>query len=107
MMTEEEFWAALVPLPILAPYTYRLYYDEQGCPLFYSMEDLPGKYVEIDQATFANSPTNVRVVNGQLKYLKSTTVLRLHPDNTGTPCHPSNISIVVDPTTPHTKWILK
>ena len=108
-MTEEEFWAALAPLPEPPPFIYRLYYDDNGLPQFYSMEDLPGKYVEIDQATFNNSPTNVRVVDSKLTYLKSSTVLKLHPspNGPGTPCHPSNVSIVVDETQSHTKWILK
>ena len=106
-MTEEEFWAALTPLPNISLPIYRLYYDNTGIPLFYSMEDLPGKYVEIDQPTFALSPTNVRVVDGKLKYLKSNTVLRLHPGDTGTPCHTNNISVVVSPEEPHIKWTLK
>ena len=105
-MTEEEFWAALAPLPEPV-YIYRLYHDDNGCPLFYSMEDRPGKYVEIDPATFALSPSNVRVVDGKLKYLKSNTVLRLHPGEEGTPCDPTNVSIVVDAAQPHTKWTLK
>ena len=105
-MNEQEFWAALAPVdpPV---YIYRLYHDDNGLPLFYSQEDLPGKYIDIDQATFANSPTNVRVVDGELKYLKSTAMLRLHPSDEGTACHPTNVSIVVDPAEPHIKWALK
>ena len=52
-MTEAEFWAALAPQEIVAV-TYRLYYDDLGYPLFYSMEDLPGKYIDIDQTTYTN-----------------------------------------------------
>ena len=106
-MTEEEFWAALAPLPDPILPTYRLYYDDNGLPLFYSMEDRPGKYVEIDQATFSTSPSNVRIVDGKLKFLKSSTLLRLHPSDTGTPCDPTNVSIVVDESQLHTKWTLK
>ena len=106
MTTNEEFWPGWAPLPPPV-YFYRLYHNDNGLPLFYSMEDLPGKYVEIDQATFSLSPTNVRVVDGKLKYLKSTTILKLHPSDTGTPCHPTNVSIVVNEAQPHTKWILK
>lgn len=105
-MTEQEFWAALAPV-VDPVYIYRLYHDDNGTPLFYSMEDLPGKYVNIDQATFANTPSNVRVVNGKLTYLKSPAALKLQPSNTGTPCHTQNVSVVVNETQHHTKWILK
>ena len=105
-MIKDEWWPGwgAPPKPI---YFYRLYHNDQGIPLFYSMEDVPGKYLEIDQATFALSPSNVRVVDGKLTYLKSPTVLKLHPSDVGTPCDPTNVSIVVKETQPHTKWTLK
>lgn len=106
-MTEEEFWAALAPTPELTPPSYRLYYGEQGEPLFYSMEDLPGKYVIVDHSTYTNPPTHVRVVDGVLTVLKTTTVLKLQPSDTGTPCHIQNVSIIVDEAHPNKKWILK
>ena len=109
-MTEEEFlaiWANSIPTP--QPIFYRVYYDDNGIPLFYSMEDLPGKYIELDHATYADPPKYAKVVDGQLIRLKTNTVLKLHPrlDGPGTPCHPKNVSIVVDPKEPNTKWILK
>lgn len=106
-MNEQEFWAALTPLPEPPPKQYRLYYNDAGEPLFYSMEDNPGKYIEIDHATYTNPPTHVRVIDGKLVVLKTTFVTKLTPAETGTPCHPENVSIVVDVTQPHTKWILK
>ena len=106
-MTEEEFWAALAtPVEITTP-TYRLYYGEQGEPLFYSMEDLPGKYILVDHATYSNTPTHCRVVDGVLQVLKTTSVTKIVPANNGTPCHPNNVTIVVAETEPHTRWILK
>ena len=107
-MTEEEFlaiWQAAELKPQI--YIYRLYHDEHGSPLFYSMEDLPGKYIEVDVATFSASPSNVRVVNGKITYLKGNTILKLKPGSVGTPCHPQNVSIVVEDTQPHIKCILK
>lgn len=106
-MTEEEFWAALAPLPDPPPATYRLYHDDTGLPLFYSMEPLPGKYIEVDAAVFSLAPNTVRVVDGTIVYPKKPTHLRLRPSSTGTPCHPKNVSIVVDEANPHKKWILK
>ena len=106
-MTEDEFWAGTkppYPPPVLF---YRLYYNDNGMPLYYSMEDLPGKYIDVDAETFGRSPSNVRVVDGKIKYLKSSTILKLKPTGVGTPCHPNNVSIVVDEAHPHIKWSLK
>jgi hypothetical protein len=106
-MNEQEFWAALAPLPEPTPPTYRLYYNDLGEPLFYSMEDVSGKYIEIDHATYSNPPTHVRVIDGKLVILKTNFVTKLTPAATGTPCDPLDVSIVVDVTEPHTNWILK
>ena len=105
-MNEQEFLSALHPLEIKPP-LYRLYYDDQGLPLFYSQEDLPGKYVDVDRETYINPPKHVRVVDGILTVLNIVSVTRLHSGKTGTPCHPKDVSIVVSDTEPHIKWSLK
>jgi hypothetical protein len=107
IMTEQEFWAALSTPPATALPTYRLYYGEQGEPLFYSMEVLPGKYIEVDHATYSNPPTHCRVVDGVLQVSKTNSVTKIVPADIGTPCHPNNVSIVVDENELHTRWILK
>ena len=57
--TTENFWAAWVlPQEPPKPAFYRLYHNEQGYLLFYSMEDVPGNYIEIDQAKLAG-PFNI------------------------------------------------
>ena len=43
---------------------YRLYHDDHGNMLFYSMEDLPGNYIEIDVEDFRSNDVNVKVRNG-------------------------------------------
>lgn len=106
MLTEQEFWAALANLPEPDPVFFRLYHDN-GVPLFYSMEDLPGTYIEIDADTFARSPTNVRVRDGKLVEMKWKTTSKLIPSETGTPCYPGDVTIVVSPDQPHQCWSKK
>lgn len=107
-MTEDEFWAALAPLPPAKPPSYRLYHDENGFPLFFSMEDLPGNYIELDLKEYTNSPSNIRVVDGKLTVLQGVSVVhKLKPSDTGTPCLATDVSIIVDESTEHTKWSLQ
>jgi hypothetical protein len=106
--TTENFWEVWNSFEWPEPpkIFFRLYHDDQGRLLFYSMEDLPGNYIDIDAETFALSPANVRVVNGQLTYVDTTTYNKLVPGAQGTPCAPDNVCIVVDPDQPNTRWSL-
>ena len=94
-MTPEEFFAALHQIPEPRPLIYRLYHDQQGMPLFYSMEDLPGNYIDIDQATFNRTAMNVRVKHGKLIELTWQTTQKLNPSTSGTQCHPQDVSVIV------------
>ena len=103
-MTDEEFWKILADAPAPAPLQYRLYHDADGVPLFYSMEDLPGTYIEIDQETYSRNPANVRVHNGKMYELTDNITSKLKPTDTGTPCHPQDASIIVPETYEHHRW---
>ena len=103
-MTPEEFWSILHNMPEPKPVSYRLYHDADGIPLFYSMEDQPGTYIEIDQETFARSASNVRVRDGKLVEIAWQTTFKLVPGNSGSPCHPDNVAVIVAEDQPHTKW---
>jgi hypothetical protein len=94
-MTPEEFYGALEHMLEPQALTYRLYHDSGGRPLFYSMEDLPGTYIEIDQATFAQGESRVQVVNGELVTLTYRTTEKLVPGDTGTQCHVNDVAVVV------------
>ena len=103
-ITESEFWAALAAMPAPLPIFFRLYHDDQGHILFYSMEDLPGTYIDIDAETFARAHTNMRVRDGKLIEIARTTSAKLIPSDTGTACHPDNVAVVVSEQQPNIKW---
>lgn len=106
-MTEEEFFKILESLQESSrpkPLIYRLYHDQDGWPLFYSMENLPGQYVDVDQKTYQENSSHVRVVNGKVVRLRSGETSKLVPSDQGTSCDPRDICIVVDETHPHIKW---
>lgn len=103
-LTENEFWAIMASIPEPQPVFYRLYYNDQGLPLFYSMEDLPGNYIELTLEQYRLSDSNVRVRQGKLVAVTWTTSECLERTDTGTPCHPDNIAIVVRPEQPHQCW---
>lgn len=105
-MNEQEFWAALAPIEI-KPILYRLYYNDQGNPLFYSQEDLPGNYVDVSREVYVNPPTHLRVVNNKIVVLDTLSVKRLYPTKTGTPCHPADVSVVVKKTESNITWSLR
>ena len=105
-MTEEEFWAILFDAPAPPFVFYRAYYNSDGWVENYSMEDLPGKYVDIDQPTYVLSPY-ARVINGKLTIIKpSNTVTKLVPGINGVSCDPRDICIVTN-AEQNTKWSLK
>jgi hypothetical protein len=105
-MTAEEFWAILHAMPEPPPVFFRLYYNESGEPITYSMQDLPGTFIDVDPETYARAPFNVRVQAGKLIELKFA-VRRLTPTDLGTACYPDNVAIVVAVTESHQRWSMK
>jgi len=102
-MQIDEFWSILHAMPEPQPVFFRLYHQD-GVPLFYSMEDQPGTYIEIDAETFSRSPMHVRVRDGRLVESIWRTTAKLVPSAQGTPCHPDDVTIVVPDTAPHQRW---
>jgi hypothetical protein len=109
--TTDNFWKVFNNLEPWTPpvVSFRLYYNDNGWPICYSMEDLPGNYIELDAETYQRGPTNARVVDGKLTIVKlPITILKLVPDQpTGTTCDPRDVTVIVDPVQAHTKWSVK
>jgi len=108
--TTDNFWAVFNNLPPYEPPTIfrRLYHDAQGMPLFYSMEDLPGLYIDVDPIAYVTASMTVRVVAGQLVKINiNSQSKKLVPISPGTCCDPQDICVVVDAVQIHTQWSLK
>ena len=105
--TTENFWAAWeLPVELPTPIFYRLYYDDNGYFLFYSMEDVPGNYIEIDHETFATGSPRVRVVDGQLLHIKTNAISKLVPSSQGQACDIRDVAVISNDR--HTQyWKLK
>ena len=89
-----------------APF-FRLYHDTAGVPLFYSMADEPGTYIELTSEEYHRSSANVRVRDGKLVKVTWATTTKLVPGNSGSPCHPDNVAVIVSEHKPHQKWTKK
>ena len=95
--TTENFWAAWgLPQESPKPAFYRLYHDDQGYLLFYSMEDVPGNYIEIDQVTFAAGSPRVRVVDGRLLHIKTNVISKLVPGEQGQACDSRDVAVIAN-----------
>ena len=86
---------------------WRLYYDHNGLPLFYSQEDIPGNYINITPEQYQRASMQVKVKDGKLIELSIKRTKKLMPSTTGTPCHPQDVSIVVPSEQEHQCWRLK
>ena len=89
--------------------TYRLYHDEQGQPLIYTMEALPGAYIEVSREIYIQASRHVRVLNGKLMILPQTTcATKLTPHaEQGMTCDPRDVCVVVPFDRPNQRWSMK
>ena len=108
MTPEQKFWeevqGLLKPTQLAVP-KFRLYYDDQGKPIVYTMEELEGNYIEITREAYLEATMNVKVQDGKLVKIDSTQAFKkLIPADHGTPCHPDNVAVVVELDQPHILW---
>jgi len=96
--TTDNFWQVWNSFtwPDPQPVTYRCYYLDDGTVDFYTMEDLPGNYIEVEQQIYVLAPKPAIVINGVLKLTNPTvTVQKLSPAEHGTQCHQQDVSVIV------------
>lgn len=109
--TTDNFWQTwhTFDWPEPKPITYRLYHDAQGRPVMYTMEDLPGSYIEVDKETYVQAPSNVLIQDGKLTVLEPKVLVSTMRPNatTGTPCHVRAVTVVVNAEQPHRKWSMQ
>ena len=83
---------------------YRIYYDPStGIILDYTNEIREGTYLIVDKEIFSQHRFDLKVKNGKLVKL-TPTFGKLRPGSEGRACHPTNITIIVDPEGPATFW---
>jgi len=104
-----DFWEEVSKLLVDTRHAvfYRLYYDDQGTALFYSMEDVPGNYIEIDVETFRANKTNIKVLDGKIVKINPAHTSKLVPSDQGTACHVDDVAVIVDANKENFKWVLK
>lgn len=82
--------------PIVKP-EFRLYYDDKGNVLFYTCDKPEGNYLVIDAPTFASGRPDIRVVDGKISTVVSSSVVsKIMPSADGVSCAEEDVSIVVD-----------
>lgn len=92
--------------PTITTPSYRLYYNEDGSPKCYSMEEMPDKYIEVNAQIFCLQPQNVKVVDGKLTFIEPLiNVQKLSPnEQSGVSCHIKDVCVIVSENQPHIKW---
>jgi len=97
-MTDQEFldfWKT-IEWPESHPVFYRLYHDNNGLPLCYSQEDLPGEYIDITPEQFALHDMSAHVVNGKFVRRRLIPITKLVFADSGTLCCIKDVTIVVN-----------
>jgi hypothetical protein len=107
--TTENFWQTwnTFEWSEAEPVFYRLYYSDNGDFICYTMEDLPGNYIEIDQETYCRGLCNIRILDGKIKVIKTNQVLRKLTPNIkkqGTPCHKDDVCLILPDHDSTTYW---
>ncbi len=81
--------------PVIEKPELRLYYDDKGSVICYTCEKLEGKYIIVDNLTFAEARPDIKVIDGKiLKASSGTLISKLHPSTEGILCEVEDVSII-------------
>lgn len=76
---------------------FRLYYNDEGTVLFYSMENLPGNFIIVDKQTYHECRTDLLVRDGKIIRQTHAASWKLVPADEGScACHPQDVTLIVD-----------
>ena len=85
---------SLVKEPVKQKIEFRLYYDADNKPLYYSMEDSEGDYIEITKEEFAECRYDIVIKDGKIKKVSGAPVGKLVPSTVGYGTLQNDVSIV-------------
>jgi len=79
------------------PPEFRLYYDNNGNVLFYTGDKPEGKYIVIDNQTFAEARPDIKVINGVIIHNSNITqIYKLKPTTEGTLTYIDDVSLILE-----------
>lgn len=73
---------------------WRLYHDDHGYPLRYSMQDEPGTWISISCAEYHRASFAVRVKDGKILPRSVPLTKKLVPAHTGTLCDQHDVTVI-------------
>jgi len=98
--TTDNFWAVWNRFKWQEPTVpvYRCYYVDNGDVDIYTMDQIPGNYIEITKEQYLAASKPARVIDGQLIVPKPRMLVqKLVPNaNTGVQCHAHDVCVVVE-----------
>lgn len=87
---------------------YRLYYNQDGTPRFYSMEDVAGDYILVDRPTFESGRYDITVKDGKIQNLSQPVSRRYvivnEPTETSISCDLYDITLITTTESEHIFW---
>lgn len=95
--TTKNFWKvwSTFQWPEPTPVSFRCYYLDDGTVTLYSMEELPGNYIEVTQKEYVMAQMPAKVIDGKLTVIKPGVVIeKLCPSTAGTTCHSDDICVI-------------